>query len=66
MGYRKPTKALQRHRNRVHRLHPAAARRRVWGVLSGEYDQVSTQAQVQEQRQGRPVESSVVSKQVDQ
>jgi hypothetical protein len=32
------------------------------GVLSGEYDQVPTQAQVQEQREGRPVKSSVVSK----
>ena len=31
----------------------------------GEHDQVPTQAQVQEQREGRPAESSVVSKQVD-
>ena len=49
----------------MYRLHPAAARRRVWGVLSGEHDQVPSQAPVQEQRQGRPIKSSVVSKQVD-
>ena len=65
MGYRKPPKTLQRNRNRVHRLHPAAARRRVWCLLLGEHDQVPAQASVQEQRQGRSAESSVVSKQVD-
>ena len=62
MGFRKQARSLQRNRNRVHRLHPAAARRRVWCLLLGEHDQVPAPSPVQEQRQRRPAESSVVSK----